>query len=161
MEIRRVRPDEWRAHKAIRLRALESDPDAFGETLARALTDDDAAWQRRADRPGSVAFVAVGDDGRFVGMANGGPAPDHPGFAAVFWMWVAPHSRGRGIGGALLEAVEEWARGAGYGGIGLGVTTTNEPAIRLYTSKGYRDLGQQMPLRDDTDLLIQLMGKSL
>jgi ribosomal protein S18 acetylase RimI-like enzyme len=161
MEIRRVRPDEWQAHRAIRLRALESDPDAFGETLTHALTDDDAAWQRRADRPDGMAFVAVADDGRFVGMANGGPAPGHPEFAAVYGMWVAPEARGQGIGGALLAAVEGWARAAGYDSIGLGVTTTNEPAIRLYASKGYTKLGQQMPLRDDTDLVIELMGKPL
>jgi ribosomal protein S18 acetylase RimI-like enzyme len=161
MEIRRVRPDEWQAHRAIRLRALESDPDAFGETLAHALTDDDAAWRRRAERPDGVAFVAVENDGRFVGMANGGPAPDHPEFAAVYGMWVAPEARGQGVGGALLEAVEGWASEAGYERIGLGVTTTNKPAIRLYASNGYADLGQQMPLRDDTDLVIELMGKSL
>lgn len=160
MEIRRVRPDEWQAHREIRLRALEADPDAFGDTLERALTDDDEAWQRRADRPDGMAFVAVTDDGRFVGMANGGPAPD-PEFAAVYGMWVAPEARGQGLGGALLDAVEGWARDAGYRLIGLGVTTTNAAAIRLYTANGYADLGERMPLRDGTDLEIQLMGKPL
>ncbi|MFL5669778.1 MAG: GNAT family N-acetyltransferase [Chloroflexota bacterium] len=161
MEIRRVRPEEWKAHREIRLRALGTDPDAFGATLAEALTEDDAAWQRRADRPDGVAFVAVADEARFVGMANGGPAPDRPEFAAVYGMWVAPEARGQGIGGGLLDAVEGWARDAGYERIGLGVTTTNEPAIRLYASHGYADLGQQLPLRDGTDLVIQLMGKPL
>jgi ribosomal protein S18 acetylase RimI-like enzyme len=161
MEIRPVRADEWQAHRAIRLRALGSDPDAFGETLTHALTEDDAAWQRRAARLDGMAFVAVADDGRFVGMANGGPAPDHPEFAAIYGMWVAPEARRQGVGGALLEAVEGWAREAGYDHIGLGVTTTNEAAIRLYASKGYRELGQQMPLRDDDDMVIQLMGKPL
>jgi ribosomal protein S18 acetylase RimI-like enzyme len=161
MEIRRVRPEEWEAHRAIRLRALESDPDAFGATLAEALAEDDAAWQRRVERPSGMAFVAVADDGRFVGMANGGPAMDHPEFAGVYGMWVAPEARGQGIGGALLDAVEGWAREAGYDHIGLGVTTTNEPAIRLYAGHGYRDLGQQVPLRPGSDLLIRLMGKAL
>src|SRR4051794_13206646 len=105
--------------------------------------------------------VAATDDGLFVGMANGGPAPDHPEFAAVYGMWVAPEARGQGIGGALLDAVEGWARETGYDRIGLGVTTTNEPAIRLYAGHGYADLGQQLPLRDGTDLVIQLMGKPL
>jgi ribosomal protein S18 acetylase RimI-like enzyme len=161
MEIRRVRPEEWEAHRDIRLRALQSDPDAFGVTLEEALAEDDAAWQRRTERPDGMAFVAATDDGLFVGMANGGPAPDHPEFAAVYGMWVAPEARGQGIGGALLDAVEGWAREAGYDRIGLGVTTTNEPAIALYASHGYTKLGQQMPLRDGTDLLIELMGKRL
>lgn len=161
MEIRRVRPDEWEAHRDIRLRALESDPDAFGETLAHALTEDDAAWRLRVDRTDRAAFIAVADDGRFVGMANGGPAPDHPEFAAVFGMWVAPEARGLGVGRSLLEAVEDWARETGYDHIGLGVTTTNEAAIRLYQRAGYVDLGDRFPLRDDTDLAIEIMGKPL
>ena len=161
MEIRRVRPDEWKAHREIRLRALESDPDAFGVTLEQALAEDDAAWQRRTERPDGMAFVAVADDGQFVGMANGGPAPDHPEAAGVYGMWVAPEARGQGLGRRLLEAVEGWAREAGYGLIGLGVTTTNLPAIRLYERSGYTDLGQRLPLRDDSDLEYALMGKRL
>ena len=161
MEIRPVRPDEWEAHRDVRLRALGSDPDAFGETLAHALTEDDASWRRRVKRPDGQAFVAVADDGRFVGMASGGSAPDHPEFAAVYGMWVAPEARGHGVGAALLRAVEGWARETGYSHIGLGVTTTNASAIRLYATAGYSELGQEMPLRDDTDLVIQLMGKAL
>lgn len=148
-------------HRDIRLRALESDPDAFGVTLAHALTEDDATWQRRTERPDWMAFVAIAEHGRFVGMANGGPAPDHPEAAGVYGMWVAPEARGHGLGRRLLEAVEGWAREAGYGLIGLGVTTTNEPAIRLYESSGYVDLGERHPLRDDSDLEIALMGKRL
>ena len=162
MEIRRVRRDEWQAHREIRLRALAADPDAFGETLEHALTEADADWQRRADRPNGMAFVAVADDGRFVGMANGGPAPaEHGQYAGVYGMWVAPEVRGQGVGGALLQAVEGWAREAGYDRIGLGVTTTNDAAIALYTAAGYVDLGQRMPLREGTDLVIRLMGKAL
>ena len=94
-------------------------------------------------------------------MANGGPAPDHPEAAGVYGMWVAPEARGQGVGGALLDAVEGWAREMGYGLVGLGVTTTNEPAIHLYANHGYADLGERYPLRDGTDLTIQIMGKPL
>ncbi len=76
-------------------------------------------------------------------------------------MWVAPEARSQGVGSALIEAVEAWAREAGYENIGLGVTTTNLAAIRLYTAKGYSDTGDRMPLRDGTDLLIQIMARRL
>jgi ribosomal protein S18 acetylase RimI-like enzyme len=158
MEVRRVRPDEWEALRDLRLRALADAPDAFGATLAEGLARSDADWQTYADRPGEVAFVATTSDG-FVGMARGGPAPGHPEAAALYGMWVAPEARGQGIGGALVDAVEAWAREVGYPGIGLGVTTTNEAAIRLYVAKGYVDTGDRMPLRDDTDLQIQIMAR--
>ncbi len=45
-------------------------------------------------------------------------------------MWVAPEARGSGVGAALMDAVESWAREAGYENIGLGVTTVNAPAVR-------------------------------
>jgi len=161
MEIRRVRANEWEALRELRLQALGTDPDAFGDTMERASADDDEAWRRRADRPDGVTFVAVADDGRFLGMAGGGPAPDRPDAAGVYGMWVAPEARGRGLGAALLAAVEGWARETGYVLIGLGVTTTNEPAIRLYASRGYADIGERHPLREGTDLMIQIMGRPL
>ena len=161
VEIRRVRPDEWEHLRELRLRALSTDPVGFGATFYAALEDDDAAWRARADRPNGATFVAVEPDGHFVGMASGGPAPNRADAGGVYGMWVAPEARGQALGAALLDAVEAWARQTGYELIGLGVTTTNEPAIRLYEAQGYTVLGQRHPLREDSDLMIQLMGKSL
>jgi len=45
--------------------------------------------------------------------------------------------------------------------MGLGVTSTNEPAIRLYTRMGFIDLGDTYPLREGSDLVIRIMGKQL
>jgi ribosomal protein S18 acetylase RimI-like enzyme len=160
VEIRRARPDEWQAVRDLRLRALTSDPDAFGGTLEEARARTDAEWQARADHGDTAIFVAESTAG-LVGMATGAPAPDRPTIAALFGMWVAPEARGQGIGTRLIDAVEDWARAAGYASIGLGVTTMNEPAIRLYTSKGYVGIGEHHPLRDGTDLTIQIMAKPL
>jgi ribosomal protein S18 acetylase RimI-like enzyme len=160
MEVRRVRPEEWQALRDLRLRALEADPDAFGNTHAEASQRADDDWRAYADRPDGAAFVATTPDG-FVGMASGGPAPGHPDAAGLFGMWVAPEARGQGVGSALVDAVEAWAREAGYENIGLGVTTTNLSAIRLYTAKGYSATGDRMPLRDGTDLMIQIMARRL
>ncbi len=160
MRIRRVRADEWQALRDLRLRGLEMDPDAFGGTLAESLTKPDTEWQARAASTETVTFVAVTDAG-FVGMGSVGPAPERPGIAAIYGMWVAPEARGQGVGGSLMDALEGWAREAGYGDIGLGVTMTNEAAIRLYTAKGYADIGERFPLRDGSPLIVQIMAKPL
>ncbi|MFI5225982.1 MAG: GNAT family N-acetyltransferase [Candidatus Limnocylindrales bacterium] len=160
MEVRRLRPDEWRAFREIRLRALADSPDAFGATLDDASGRTDVEWQTRAEQSDGAIFVVDGADD-FVAMASGGPAPNVPDTAAVFGMWVDPSARRRGLGGALIEAVKAWAIAEGYPRLGLGVTTTNAPAIALYERLGFVDTGDRYPLREGTDLVIQIMGMQL
>jgi len=163
VEIRRADLEDVAQVRELRLRALESDPDAFGETLERARTRPEADYADWIGSPENGMFVAADTDGSLVGMAVGAPAPvdDRPRPAALYAMWVAPEARGQGVGGALVDAVEGWARRMGYERIGLGVTSTNEPAIRLYTRMGFVDLGDTYPLREGSDLIIRIMGKPL
>jgi ribosomal protein S18 acetylase RimI-like enzyme len=163
LEIRRATLADAAQVRELRLRALESDPDAFGETLERARTRPEADYADWIGSPENGMFLAADADGSLVGMAVGAPAPidDRPRPAALFAMWVAPEARGQGVGGALIDAVEGWARAEGYVQIGLGVTTTNDPAIRLYERKGYRDIGDTYPLREGSELVIKIMGKPL
>jgi ribosomal protein S18 acetylase RimI-like enzyme len=163
VEIRRADLEDVAQVRELQLRALESDPDAFAETLERARTRPEADYADWIGSPENGMFVAADADGSLVGMAVGAPAPvdDRPRPAALYAMWVAPEARGQGVGGALVDAVEGWARRMGYERIGLGVTSTNEPAIRLYTRMGFVDLGDTYPLREGSDLVIRIMGKPL
>jgi GNAT superfamily N-acetyltransferase len=163
VEIRRADLKDVARVRELRLRALEMDPDAFGETLQRAQARPEADYATWIGSPENAMFVAAEADGSLVGMTVGAPAPveAQPNSAALFAMWVAPEARGKGVGAALVQAVEGWARGAGYERIGLGVTTTNAAAIRLYTRMGFVDLGQSYPLREGSDLQIRIMGKPL
>jgi ribosomal protein S18 acetylase RimI-like enzyme len=160
MQVRRLEPAEWETFRAIRLRALADAPDAFGSTLAEeaALADDE--WRARAVKPDRVTFVVDGPDGP-IAMAMGGPAPDISGAAGLYGMWVDPTARRGGLGAALVDAVKAWAIERGYALLGLGVTTTNEPAIALYRRLGFADTGDRHPLREGTDLTIQIMGMAL
>lgn len=156
MEVRRLKPDEWAALRVIRLRALADAPDAFGATYTHAVTLGDDEWRARADPADGAVFVVDGPTG-LIAMAIGGPAPTAPEAAALFAMWVAPEARRRGLGAALVTAVKAWAIEAGYRGLGLGVTTTNAPGIALYERMGFTDSGDRHPLREGTDLTIQIM----
>jgi len=55
--------------------------------------------------------------------------------------FVAPWARGHGLARRLLEAAEEAAREAGFNVIRLDVRATQERAIALYESCGYRRWG--------------------
>jgi GNAT superfamily N-acetyltransferase len=158
--VRRLRPGEWARLREIRLRALADAPDAFGSTLEAEAGRDDDAWQDWASRKDRVVVVAE-QDGRFVGMASGGRGRIAAGTAGLYAMWVEPAARGSGVAARIVAAVEAWAREAGYGAIGLGVTTTNPRAVRFYERLGYVDTGERHRLRDGSDLMIEMMVKPL
>lgn len=50
---------------------------------------------------------------------------------------VAPHARGQGVAGALMQAVEAWARAQGYHQLRLAVWFQNQRARGLYEHLGY------------------------
>jgi ribosomal protein S18 acetylase RimI-like enzyme len=59
----------------------------------------------------------------------------------LFALDVGLRFRGRGIGTALIEAVERRARRQGLRGVNLEVGVDNGDAIRLYERLGYRRRG--------------------
>jgi GNAT superfamily N-acetyltransferase len=60
---------------------------------------------------------------------------------------VAPEWRGRGVGTALMAAVDEWARGKGALSVALDHFHTNEGAHRLYERLGFHVRGIIMEKR--------------
>jgi GNAT superfamily N-acetyltransferase len=122
------------------LEALREAPYAFGSTLAEWQGDGDTEERWRA-RLCSVPrnFVAY-LDGAPAGIASG-TALDEDGTVELISMWVAPFSRGQGVGDALVDAVVDWARDRGADRVALAVVETNAQASRLYARRGFEDIG--------------------
>lgn len=92
-------------------------------------------WHEYLDKEGSVMLVAE-DEGALIGMATlkkKGPAE--------LGMLVAPGSRGKGVGTALVEACIDWARSNGHYKITLQVWPHNTAAIALYERYGFEREG--------------------
>lgn len=53
-------------------------------------------------------------------------------------LMVRPSASGRGLGTALLDAVEQQARALGIGALRLDTGSQNKPAVHLYEKNGYR-----------------------
>lgn len=132
--IQRLRAEDWQRFRSIRLTALEDSPKAFGSTHEEELQLTSADWQARLERQDVSTFVAVSAEGRDVGLAVGAPYDD---VAGLFSMWVAPSSRGSGIGGLLIDKVIAWAIDSRHNKILLDVGDYNTGAISLYQSKGF------------------------
>jgi len=56
----------------------------------------------------------------------------------IFLLYVKPEHRRRGIGRALMEYLENWARAKGDRQIGLQVFQSNTTALDLYHKLGYQ-----------------------
>jgi aminoglycoside 6'-N-acetyltransferase I len=54
-------------------------------------------------------------------------------------IWVAPAARGRGVGRALLVAVEAWCRGRGFAELGSDAPLANEASHRAHAAWGFAE----------------------
>ena len=91
MAVRALLADEVSDYKAIRLRALFVDPQAFCSTHEYESAFDETTWMGRltsfAGRPGTVFVEEI--DGELLAMLGVGCAPVH-GQATIWGMWVNP-----------------------------------------------------------------------
>jgi RimJ/RimL family protein N-acetyltransferase len=167
---------------AVRIRpAVPGDAGQLVE-LASAVASEDEGWlladarwrssgeERRYIRalqrhPDAALFVAEVDVGRLVGrlslMRDPHPSSVH---VADLGLMVASAYRRRGVGSALMQAAESWARRAGVSKLELHVFPHNAPAIALYEKLGYEREGvrrQHYSLPDGRHADVILMAKHL
>ena len=150
--VRRIRPTDGAALKAIRLQALLDAPSAFGSSHAREVGRADDEWERRAqdsavgDR--GVLLLAFRDE-QAIGLVGAFRPDDAPEGAELISMWVAPGERRLGVAGRLVRAVVDWWTTTDAESLMLWVTDGNEPALRLYESIGFEDAGERRRLPSD------------
>jgi GNAT superfamily N-acetyltransferase len=128
-----------------------------GEQIAAGRWQREGAVQRARDEnaqllphgletPRMLMLRGVDIDGAPVGRAWVGL--DHPrgtpDVAFLYDIEVIETLRGRGLGRALLEAVEDATRQAGALALELNVFGRNQAATTLYGSSGYDVVTQQM-----------------
>ena len=158
MQIRRVRADEWRALRDVRLRALEEAPYAFGTRYEEARGRAERWWiewtARSCDGDGQAFFIAW-DGGDPVGIA--GTYLEEDGRRWLISMWTDPASRGKGVGPALVDTVVAFARSAGSSELFLEVTHGNEAARVLYERCGFVATGDgSRPELETTNMRLEL-----
>ncbi len=157
--VRRLRADEAREFRWIRLRSLADDPLAFGSTYAREAAFPAELWVERT-REGAMGtdrstWVAADPAGRLVGLVGSIPGPEGP---VVVAMRVEPAARRQGIAGRLLDAVLAWAdRTDPDRPIRLSVNPAQLSAVRLYESRGFVRTGETEPLAHTPAVRVDVM----
>jgi GNAT superfamily N-acetyltransferase len=161
--VQRVLAGQAAQLRALRLRALREDPDAFGSTLMREAGLPEKHWQHWSTDSDAgehrVVFVAAVPE--WAGMAGGFLDENRPGTATVGAMWVDPAHRRRGLGTQLLDAVLDWAVSRSAVMIELSVTDENAAAERLYARAGFTHAGVRAPLDHERALQKSFMTRAL
>jgi len=142
--IRQVRTEDWQLVKQIRLQALSDSPNAFLETVEKAMEMPDDQWLERtrqnAEGLSSTCWLAFLDDqavGIAVGVRNSRGDSSPPELVS---MWVAPGARGRGLGRLLVEGVALWARQSGASELRAEVTAQNRQVAEFYLRLGFHEI---------------------
>jgi len=91
-----------------------------------------------------VLLVAEAE-GCVIGYIHGTPYEllFHDPQVNILALVVAPAFRGFGVGGQLLDALEQWARDNGYSGIRLVSGSERLEAHRFYSNHGYENKKDQ------------------
>ncbi len=123
--------------------AFLAEAQAYGVSLTPPLEETPDELVRRI-RAGGVWKAVLGE--RIVGTVRSSPDPDEPQVLLLERLAIAPDLQRRGIGQALLSAVERTA-GADVTGFRLTVGSIQEDYLRFYARAGYRATGRrtQMP----------------
>jgi len=163
IEVKTARGEDWRAIRDLRLRALIDAPDAFGSTYEDERESDETAWRSWVtgwNGAEQVTVLALDGDA-WVGLAVGVRWKPVDDVAHLFAMWVDAVYRGRGVGGAMVEAIAEWALRTGAETLELRVTQANAPVVALYRGSSFVDTGERSPLRDGSSVMTMTMRRQL
>ncbi|MGH2510585.1 MAG: arsinothricin resistance N-acetyltransferase ArsN1 family A [Ktedonobacteraceae bacterium] len=110
-------------------------------------------------------LVAVNHANTLVGWGSLNPFNPRPVYAHVadFSIYIARDQRGRGIGSALLSALETRAQALGYHKMVLAALPTNAPGMRLYERHGFQLVGvyHEQGMLDGQWVDVMLMEKIL
>jgi GNAT superfamily N-acetyltransferase len=137
----------------------ETDVEAAVSVYERSnLARRHGVWPNRAERVEQVRalirdpetwFLLALDGTAPVGMASlrplladFGAGPVIPDGCFLGYLFVVPERWRQGVGGMVLDAVLAEARARGNTQIHLGTSQDNEPAHRLYRSRGFSPTGR-------------------
>lgn len=145
MNIRRLGVKDAQNYMKIRLKALRNNPEAFGSSFEEEKDRTVKMYGQRLESEESYTYGAF-QNNQLIGTVTL-LKEKYIKFrhrANIVGMYVAPESRGAGIGRLLLiEAINQAKSLGEIEQINLSVVTTNEPAKKLYTSLGFEVFGTE------------------
>jgi ribosomal protein S18 acetylase RimI-like enzyme len=144
MQIRVLAPSDAPDYQALRLRGLQECPEAFASSYEEEVGTPFAEIQKRLQPRDDSAIFGAFQESRLcalVGLQRESMRKlAHKCF--IWGVYVAPESRGYGVGKKLMSHVLAHAATAlGARQVNLGVNTKNSAAVALYKKLGFVEFG--------------------
>jgi aminoglycoside 6'-N-acetyltransferase I len=138
MRIRAYRPADRRAYQQLREKLWPDCSDA-----------DNDSWFARDD---ATTFVAERPDGSLCGFVEVGSRPYAEGCESspvgyIEGWWVDDDVRKRGIGRALIETAEQWARAKGYTEMASDALIDNRVSHAAHAALGFEEVERLVMFR--------------
>lgn len=159
----RVTSENLSIFKAVRLRALQENPSAFGSTYAREAAFPESEWLVRLERwsgDKGVGFLAM-EEGTPCGIAGALLDLEDMSRAQLVSMWTAPAHRRNGVGRLLVSAVFDWAKQRQVKILSLMVTSPNDSAMQFYERLGFAKTGRTEPYPNDPAIFEYEMAQAV
>jgi len=136
-----IHPDDWFRLRAIRLKSLQVNPEAFGGTHEIESAETESEWRKKFEK---LDFLIASIDGRDAALMS---VEELDGdFGATCWIggcWSDPAYRGKGLLRAMMNFVDQ--QDSGWQVQGLGVFIDNYSAIAAYEKLGFVKMGEDTP----------------
>jgi len=109
--IKRLRENDWQELRAIRLKALHSDPAVFGSNYQKEAIMTEADWKNWL-RTNDGAIFMLYENTRPIGMTAIAVDRDDPtNKKAILWgSWLESHARGKGLSEMMYRERIRWAK---------------------------------------------------
>lgn len=134
ISFKKVSPDDWQKFREIRLKGLQTDPQAFGGTFEGESQENEEYWKERFSNP-ERCFYAAEEGNIFVATAGSKKiAEDNWMIIAVYTL---PEFRGKNISKELIEKIINEAKKTGATKVSLMVNPQQESAVNLYKKMGF------------------------
>jgi ribosomal protein S18 acetylase RimI-like enzyme len=130
--------------------------DEYNRALDIVVRDDPETFRKYLDGPGALWLAEAA--GEVVGCVVLRPLPEvGEGACEVKRLYVRPAQRGTGLSEALMDALETFARDAGYAAVYLDTKDDLHAAIRFYDRRGY----ERIPRYNDNPQATIFMRRTL
>jgi mycothiol synthase len=125
---------------------LVEERNAWSHPMEEQSAEEWRMWERMAPDETQYRIVVEDDAGRVVGSANvgAGSMMRHPDGAQNGGVGIARADRRKGIGSALLEAVESVARSRGAPRFLSGASAAQPDSLAWASNRGYREIGRRI-----------------